>query len=147
MTTRNLIALLNFSALGNKYANKLFNSWRKLVFFRFIFGANKADNIHNAAVCTVWHSKRGIANILCAVTKDCSNKALFWSWSRLTFRSNLTYQNIARANFGTNADNTVFVQIGKCFFGLVRNFASNFLGMFCRNVTRVNFVTRDINRG
>ena len=73
------------------------------------------------------YTQGAVTYFTCFFTKDSTQKTFFSSQLGFAFRSNLTYQNIARTYFSTNADNTTLVQILQSFVRYVRNLAGDFL--------------------
>src|SRR5690606_9044927 len=58
------------------------------------------------------------------VTKDSPQEFLFRCWVSLSFRSDLSNQNITFLHLGTNSDQTVFIKICSGFFTNIRNVGS-----------------------
>ena len=142
MTTSDLIALLNLSALSNKDADQVVYSWRQVVSSL----TAEADNVNNATIRAVWHLEGRITNIVCLSTEDCAKQALFCGQSSLTLRSDLTNQNIARANLSADADDTVIVEVCEHVLTKVWNLAGNLLSTKL-GITSINLVAGNVNGG
>ena len=123
MTTCHLIAFGDLTFLGNMYTNLLVYSRRQII---AVFTAEYL-NADNLTSFTVRYTQGAVTYLTCFFTKDSTQQTFFSSQLGFAFRSNLTYQNIARTYFCTNADNATFVQILQSFVRYVRNLAGDFL--------------------
>ena len=65
--------------------------------------------------------QRSILHITGFITENGTQQLLFGRRIALTLRSNLTDHNITRLNAGTDADNTILIQIFSSFFAYIRN--------------------------
>ncbi len=72
--------------------------------------------------------------------------ALFCGQSSLALRSDLTNQNIARANLSADADDTVVVEVCKHVLTKVWNLAGNLLSTKL-GITSINLVAGNVNGG
>ena len=68
-----------------------------------------------------------ILNVTSLVTKDSTEKFLFWWRITLALRRNLTYHDITWLYTSTDTDNTIIVKILCSFFAHVRNVSSELL--------------------
>src|SRR5262249_45154937 len=64
--------------------------------------ARKYFDANDATTFAVFHAEARVLHIACFVAEDRTQEALFRSKLRLTFWSDFTYQNVARANLGTS---------------------------------------------
>ena len=124
MTTSHLIAGLNLSLLCDINSNYLIYAGAELV----AVSSCKHLNVNNNTVFAVRHFKRGISNLSCLLAEDCAKKSFFTCKVGFALGSNLTNKDVAAVNFGTDTDNTVFIQILESVFTDVRNISCDFLG-------------------
>ena len=122
VTACHLIAFGNLTFLGNMYTNLFVYSRRQII---AVFTAEYL-NADNLAGFAVRYTQGAVTYFTCFFTEDSTQQTFFCSQLGFAFRSNLTYQNIAGAYFGTDTDNTTLIQILQSFVGYVRNFAGNF---------------------
>ena len=104
------------------YANLLVNSRRKFV---AVF-AGKYFYADNFTCFAMRNTQRAVAYFACFFAEDGAQQAFFCGKFGFAFRSYLADEDIARAYFRTNADNSAFVKVFQCFFRYVRNIAGNF---------------------
>ena len=89
------------------YAYELSYAGRKF----FAIRSRKHFNVYDYAAFAVGNAERGISNFSCLFTKDSAEQAFFGREFGLALGRNFTNENVAGANFCTDADNTFFVQI------------------------------------
>src|SRR5699024_8604491 len=75
-----------------------------------------------------------------------AQKALFWGQLGFTLWGDLTDEDVARANIGTDADDAAVIQVTKNIFGHVWNLTGD---LFCTQlgIASVNLVLFDVDRG
>ena len=104
--------------------------------------ADVLDNTHAAG----WDAEGGVFHVGRLFAEDGAKEALFRSKLGFGLRSDLTDEDIARLHFGTDADDTVVVEVAKCIFADVWNVAGDFFrsefGVASRHVE-----FRNVNRG
>lgn len=123
MAAGHLITYGNLTLLGNVDPDKTVYSRRKLV---IVFPGENL-NIDNLSGFAVRHSKGGITDLTGLLTKDRPEELFLIGKLGFSFGSDLTDQNIARTNFGANANDSLAVQILQRFFRNIGNLAGNFL--------------------
>ena len=122
MAACHLIAFRNLTLLGNVYTNLLVYARRQLV---AVFAA-KHLNANDFTSFAMGYTQGAVAYFASLFTKDSTQQAFFSGELGFTLRSNLAYQNIARAYFSTNADNAALIQILQCVVAYIGQLASNF---------------------
>src|SRR4051812_38769774 len=100
VATGELVAFADLASLSNINTDKLVDAWRQLV---AVFTVEHAD-VDDLAGFTVRNLQRGVANFTGLLTEDGTEQTLFWRQFRFTLRRDLADQDIAGANFGTDAD-------------------------------------------
>src|SRR5690606_37519113 len=73
------------------------------------------------------HAQGGVLNVGRLLTEDRAQQFLFRSQLGLAFRSDLANQDVARADFGADVDDTGFVQLVQSSFTHVRDVGGDFL--------------------
>ena len=142
MAACHLIAFRNLTFLSDMYTNLLIYSRRQIIAIVTAEHLN-ADNFTSLAMR---NAQRAITNFTSLFTKDCTKQPFFSSQLSLTFRSYLTNQNVTRANFSADADNTALVQILQRILGYVRQLTGNFF--FTKlSVTSVAVILLNVDRG
>ena len=81
-----------------------------------------ANNL--TAVRTV-HADRSIADVFCLFAEDCAEEAFLRAKLLFALWRNLTDEDIAVLNFGTNGYDTIFAEVAEGSFGYVWNITSN----------------------
>ena len=66
---------------------------------------------NDAATLAVFHAKRCVFDVACLLTEDRAEQAFLRSELCLSLRSYLTDENVAWANFCTDANHSFFVQV------------------------------------
>jgi hypothetical protein len=95
---------------------------------------------------TRWNAQGSITDIAGFFTEDGPQEFLFRRELSLTFRRNLTNQDIGRLDFSTNTDDTALVEIAQCILAKVGNIVSNlFLSQFGVTGDALEFL--DVYRG
>src|SRR5262249_35661887 len=72
------------------------------------------------------NTQRGVANVASLLAEDRSQELLFRGELRLALRRDLTHQNVARLNLGSNSDDTTLVKVLEGLFTYIRDITSDF---------------------
>ena len=136
------IADAYLSLLRDIYADELVYAGGHFVFVC----ASEHFYVHYDAAFAVRNTQRRIAYFACFFAEYCAEQSFFGSKFGFALRSNLTYQNISGLDFGTDTNDTVFVEVFERVVADVGNITGDFL--FAKlSVARFVFVFFDMNRG
>ncbi|VTR57918.1 Uncharacterised protein [Actinobacillus pleuropneumoniae] len=141
VTSGHFVAFGDFTLLCDVDANQLVDARRQLVAVL----TRKHLHVHDDSVTTVRNAQRGIAHFASLLTEDRMQETLFSRQLGYALRRYLTNENVASANFGTDADDSALVKVLERFFPYVRNIAGDFLRTELR-VTSLGFVLLDMDR-
>src|SRR5690554_3860761 len=83
-------------------------------------------NVDNRSAGTGRHTLRGIFNVRGLFTEDGTQQLLFRGQLGFALRRYLAHQNVARADFCTDVNNTGLIQLGQRAFTNVRNIRGDF---------------------
>ena len=112
------------------------NLKRALVFIDAV--AVKDANFNNSTCIARRHAQRRVTNVRGFLTEDRAKQFLFRRHRALTFRRDLTNQNITGFHLSTDSDNARLVKVAQRFLTDVWNIARNFfrpqLGITGRNI-------------
>ena len=137
-----LIAVLDLALLGNVHTNHFVDAGGQVV----VILPGESTNANDLAGFTVRHLHGGVANLAGLLAEDGAQQALLRGQLGLALRGDLTHQDVAVADVGTDADNTAVIQVLQHVLGHVRDFTGNFLGTEL-GVAGVNFVFLNVDRG
>ncbi len=82
-------------------------------------------NVDNGAFGTGRHAQGRVFNVACFFTEDRTQQLLFRGQLGLAFRSDLTYQDVACADFSAYINDTSFIQLVQCCLTHVRDVGSD----------------------
>ena len=83
-------------------------------------------NVNHDAFNTRLNTQGSITNVTGFFAEDGAQQFFFRRNRRFAFRRNLTDQNVTGLNFGTDVNDTGFIQIAQGFLTDVRNIAGDF---------------------
>ena len=89
--------------------------------------------------------QRSVANLAALLVEDGSEQTLFRTEFRLALGSDLTHEDVAGANLGTNTNDASLVQVRKHFRSHIGEIAGD-LFLAKLGVAGVNFILFDMNR-
>ena len=81
---------------------------------------------HNNAFYPRRHDERGIPYIPSLLAEDSLEQLLFRTQLRFTFGGDFPYEDISRANLGTNTNDATFIQVSQRLLTHIRDVPSNF---------------------
>ena len=142
VTARDLVALLDLAALCHEDADELVDSGREVVAGL----AAEAHHVDDAAVGAVRHLEGGVAHVVGFGAEDGTEQALLRGERRLALGRDLADQDVTRAHLGSDADDSVIVEVGEHILAQVRDLAGNLLRAEL-GVAGVDLVTGDVHRG
>ena len=142
VTACHLIANADLTLLGDIAADDLAHTGLQLIAVL----RGKDLDIHNDAVCAMGHTQGGVAHLACLLTKDGAQQALLGGQLGLTLRGDLTDQNIAALDLGTNADDAALVQILQGILRNVGDVAGDLLGSQL-GIAALGLVLLDVDGG
>ena len=138
MTAGHLIADTDLSLLCNIDTNRLRYARSQLV---AVFSC-KYLCVYNYTVCAMRYLKGSITYFSSLLTEDCTEKSLLCSELSLSLRSNLTNENIAGTNLGTNADDSTLIKVLQSVLTYTRNIGCDLfrskLGITCFTLIFLN---------
>ncbi len=113
-----------------------------------LFNAVAVEDAHfdDGAIRAGRHAHGGVANVGCLFTEDGAQELFFRRHRAFALRRDLADEDIARLNFGTDVDDTGFVEVLQRFFRNVRNVTRDFFRTKL-GVTRHHFEFFDVNGG
>ena len=118
MTARHLVADGKLTLLGDVAANNLVNAGAELVAVL----SCEYFNVNNDTRFAVRQLEGCVANVAGLFAEDRAKQSFFCGELGFTLGCNLTNENIACANLGTLADNTVGSKILECIFTDIGDF-------------------------
>ena len=87
----------------------------------------------------------GVSNFASFLTEDRTQEPLFWGEFGFTFWCDLSDEDITRANFGTDADNSTIIEVGEDVVGEIRDVTRDLFWSEL-GVTSVDLVDVNVNR-
>ncbi len=123
MTTGHLIAHGNLTLLGDVHTHHHVHAGRQLV---LVF-TGEGLNIHDDAALAVRDFQGCVAHLARLFAEDGAEQALFCGQLGLALGRDFAHQNVTGADFCTDADDAVLVQILDGIIADIGNIASNFL--------------------
>ena len=142
MAAGHLIAVLDLALLGHVDANHLVDARGQIV----IIIAGEAGNADDLAHLTVRHLHGGIADLAGLLTENGAQQALLRGQLGLTLRGDLTHQDVAGADVGTDADDAALVQVAQDVLRDVWDLAGDFLSAQL-GIASINLVLFDVDGG
>src|SRR5215211_2633245 len=94
----------------------------------------------------MWHTQRGVFHLPRLLAEDRAQQALFRAQLGFAPGRDFPDQNIVRANFSTDADDTVLIEIGEALLADVRD-VPRYLLRPQLGVSGFGFIFLDVNRG
>ena len=124
MTACHLIADADLTLLGDVAAHAHTHAGLQLV---AVLGGKDLD-VDNDAVGTVGHTQGGVADLAGLLAEDGAQQALLGGQLGLALRGDLTDQNVAALDLGTDADDAAVIEVLQRVIADVRDVAGDLLG-------------------
>ena len=103
-------------------------------------------DVDDLADLAVGHLEAGVADFAGLLTEDGAQQALFGGQLGLALRRDLADEDVARADFGADADDAAVVEVGEDVVAQVRDVPADLFRSELR-VTGVDLVLLDVDRG
>ncbi len=142
VATGDLVALLDLTTLCDVHANLLVHAGSEVVAVL----AAEAHDVDDAALGAVGHLEGGVADIVGLGAEDGTEQALLGGQRGLALWRDLTDQDVAGLDLGTDADDAVLVEVGEHVLGQVRDLAGDLLGAEL-GVTGIELVAGEVDGG
>src|SRR5207245_701902 len=103
-------------------------------------------DVDYSAALAVGYPERGIADFPGLLTEDRAQEPFLGRLLGLAFRRNLADQDVARLDFGPDADDALFIEVTQGVLAGVRNVAGDFLRAEL-GVSSLDLVLFNVDRG
>ena len=141
VTAGELVADADLALLADVHPNQLVDAGRKLV---VVVAAEDLD-VDDLAGLAVRHLERRVANLACLLAEDGAKETFFGCELGFALGRDLAHEHIAGVDFGADADDAAFVEVGENVVGEVRNIAGDLFGTELR-VSGIDLVLVDVDR-